>query len=69
MNLQSIAKRKIMAEKFTSRKFLIAAFVTLSATVLVALQFIPPSVYQTIVLGSLGLYATGNVAQKAITKE
>lgn len=58
-----------MSERYKSRKFLIAAFVILSATVLVALQFIPASTYQTIVLGALGMYTVGNVSQKAVVKE
>lgn len=54
--------------RYGSRKFLLAAAALGSATWLVATGAITPAVYQYVVLGTVGVYVTGNVAQKATVK-
>lgn len=54
--------------KFTSRKFLLAAFAIGSATGLVAFGLIADGVYSAIVLGALAFYNVANVAQKQVEK-
>ena len=54
--------------RYGSRKFLLAAAALGSATWLVAAGAITPVVYQYVVLGTVGAYIAGNVAQKATVK-
>lgn len=53
---------------YKSRKFILAVATLASATWLVATGHIADGVYSAVVIGSVGAYIAGNVAQKAITK-
>lgn len=54
--------------RFTSRKFILAAVTLLVASVLLLLGDIGPTIWRDVVLGTVGVYITGNVAQKALAK-
>ena len=51
--------------RFTSRKFILAAVTLLVASVLLLLGDIGPTIWRDVVLGTVGVYIAGNVAQKA----
>jgi hypothetical protein len=55
--------------KFTSRKFLLSLLTLTSATWLVYAGHIADGVYSAVVIATVASYITGNVAQKAATKE
>lgn len=55
-----------MNPRYGSRKFLFAAGVLISATVLVWFAKIADGVYSAVILGTLAAYMTANVAQKKI---
>lgn len=50
------------------RKFIFAIFVVLLSAILVVFGFVGESNYTMIVLGSIGAFIGGNVAQKALTQ-
>jgi cell division protein FtsW (lipid II flippase) len=52
--------------KYSSRKFILAAFVVICALALLVAKLIDPSTYMTLTGSTLGLYYTGNVAQKFV---
>lgn len=54
--------------RFTSRKFILAAVTLLVASVLLLLGDIGATIWRDVVLGTVGVYIAGNVAQKALTK-
>lgn len=58
-----------MTGKLSSRKFLLAAFTLASCTWLVAAGHIADGVYSAVVIATVAAYITGNVAQKATSKE
>lgn len=51
-----------MDERYLSRKFILAAFVILSSVPLLIFDLLPVTSYTTLVITTLGLYFTGNVA-------
>lgn len=53
-----------MTTRYASRKFILAMLSLASATWLVSSDAITPVVYQYVVLGTVGVYITGNVGQK-----
>lgn len=55
--------------KYGSRKFILAAYACVSATALLALGMVDQDIWFKAVGTALGLYALGNVAQKATAKE
>jgi len=57
-----------MTTRYASRKFLLACAGVASATWLVSIGAITPVVYQAVVLGTGGVYITGNVVQKWLEK-
>lgn len=58
-----------MTSRFLSRKFLLALAALLSACALLALDCITAMIWRDVVLGTVGAYITGNVVQKATSKE
>ena len=57
-----------MISNLGGRKFLLALFTLLSATVLVSLGYISDGVYSAVTIATCGAYITGNVAQKATSR-
>jgi len=55
--------------RYASRKFILAMLSLASATWLVSSGTITPGVYQYVVLGTVGVYITGNVSQKWVEKQ
>jgi len=55
--------------RYASRKFILAMLSLASATWLVSSGAITPGVYQYVVLGTVGVYITGNVSQKWVEKQ
>jgi MFS-type transporter involved in bile tolerance (Atg22 family) len=51
-----------MDEKYLSRKFILAVFVIISSISLLIFNLLPVTSYTTLVVTTLGLYYTGNVA-------
>jgi hypothetical protein len=54
--------------RYRSRKFLLAASTLVSVTWLVAAGHIADGVYSAVILGTVGAYIVGNVAQKYVEK-
>jgi predicted PurR-regulated permease PerM len=57
-----------MSSRYGSRKFILAAAVLASATVLVWFAKIADGVYSAVVLGVIAAYLTSNVVQKQVDK-
>lgn len=55
--------------RYASRKFLVTLLSLASTTWLVSIGAITPVVYQVVVLGTVGVYITGNVGQKWVEKQ
>lgn len=51
-----------MDERYLSRKFILAVFVIVSSVPLLIFKLLPVTSYTTLVITTLGLYFTGNVA-------
>lgn len=51
--------------KFNSRKFILSAFVILVQTFMLYVKAIDAAAYNTLVISTLGLYFTGNIAEKS----
>lgn len=56
------------SSKYGSRKFIFAAAVLISATVLVWFAKIADGVYSAVILGTIAAYMTANVAQRQVDK-
>ncbi len=57
-----------MIARLSSRKFLLALFALLSATLLTWFGHIADGVYSAVVIATVGAYIAGNVTQKATAK-
>ncbi len=55
-------------QRATSRKFLAAMAVLAAATAALWCDLMTALIWRDVVLGTVGLYITGNVAQKAVAK-
>lgn len=55
-------------QRASSRKFIAAMSVLAAATAALWFELITALIWRDVVLGTVGLYITGNVAQKAVTK-
>lgn len=55
-------------KRFLSRKFILALFSLISATILVYTASISDGVYSSVVIATVGAYLTSNVFQKKIEK-
>lgn len=62
------APERLTPTRYASRKFLLALFVVLSATGLVAFDKIEGTIYSAVIMAALAVYSTANVAQKATAK-
>lgn len=51
-----------MDERYLSRKFILAAFVIVSSVPLLIFNVLPVAFYSPLIMTTLGLYFTGNVA-------
>ncbi len=51
-----------MDERYLSRKFILAAFVIVAAVPLLIYNILPAAFFNPLVMTTLGLYFTGNVA-------
>lgn len=54
--------------RYASRKFLLALFALISASVLVYTGHIADGVYSAVAIATVGAYIAGNVGQKAVQK-
>lgn len=54
--------------KYGSRKFILAFVTLIVSTGLLYLGSIDADVWKAVVLGTVGVYIVGNVAQRAVTK-
>lgn len=54
--------------RYTSRKFILAAATLLAATAMLYLDHLTAILWRDVVLGTVGVYIAGNVAQKATQK-
>ena len=54
-------------KRASSRKFIAAMAVLLSATLALWFDHLTAIIWRDVVLGTVGLYIAGNVAQKAVT--
>jgi hypothetical protein len=55
-------------QRASSRKFIAAMAVLAAATTALAFDLITALIWRDVVLGTVGIYITGNVAQKALAK-
>jgi hypothetical protein len=55
--------------RYGSRKFILALLALAASTWLVYEHAITPDVWRAVVLGTVGVYIVGNVAQKATSKD
>ncbi len=56
-----------MDSKLSSRKFILCCAVLISCTALMAMGVVAGAEYKSIVLGTVGVYVTGNVVQKFVS--
>lgn len=54
--------------RYASRKFLLSAATLAAASVLVWFDHLSATLWRDVVLGTVGVYVAGNVAQKATAK-
>lgn len=54
--------------RFSSRKFILATLTLLAATGMLWLDHLTAILWRDVVLGTVGVYIAGNVAQKATAK-
>ena len=58
-----------LKERLKSRKFIGSVVLFITATVLLTLEIISPSIWSTVVLTVYGTYAASNVASKQVQKK
>jgi hypothetical protein len=54
------------ADRLASRKFILAAFAVLAATVLLPFGVITPEIWSSFMTWVIGMYFTGNVAERFV---
>lgn len=57
-----------MNSRYSSRKFILAALTLVAATGMLYLEHLTAILWRDVVLGTVGVYIAGNVAQKATAK-
>lgn len=56
-------------DRLASRKFILATLTLIAATSMLYLDHLTAILWRDVVLGTVGVYIAGNVAQKVWTKE